>query len=90
MKERKKGRGIPQLAKYRAGASLSPTQSILAKCAECCGDYLDGAEDCKIPRCPLYPFMPYGKGERKKRPVSEEVSAKLSARAKARFGRPLE
>ena len=33
--------------------------AIMAKCYECMGNYDGGVEDCKIPFCPLYPWMPY-------------------------------
>ena len=53
------GIGSAFLKKHRAGVRLSRTQAILAKCADCCGDYVDDREDCGIPRCPLYPWYPY-------------------------------
>lgn len=41
-----------------------PTRSeaIKAKCHDCCGEYIDGKDDCGNPYCPLYSFMPYKKG----------------------------
>jgi len=39
-------------------------QMILAKCYECMAYYGDGKIDCKIPLCPLYPLMPFRKGEK--------------------------
>lgn len=91
MSEIRRAKGMRQLTEYRKGnASLSPMQSILAKCAECCGDYADGNVDCKIPGCPLYPYMPYGTAKRKKREMSEEHRAKLSAAAKVHLRRRTE
>jgi hypothetical protein len=55
------GIGSASLKKHRAGGHLSRTQAILAKCADCCGDYVDDREDCGIPGCPLYPWYPYRK-----------------------------
>ena len=56
----KKAKGRAHYERHHAGARLSPTQAILAKCYECTGFYSDGLDDCKMPRCPLYPYMPYG------------------------------
>jgi len=42
------------------GDRLTQRQAILAKCAECMGNHIDGRIDCQMPECPLYPFMPYG------------------------------
>ena len=61
------GRGSTHLQAYQRGRTLTPRQSILAKCAECVSDYIDGREDCEVQGCPLYPFMPYGKAPRKKK-----------------------
>ena len=41
------------------GKRLPFEHAIHAKCAECCNGYSDGLLDCKVPSCPLYPFMPY-------------------------------
>lgn len=34
--------------------------------------YLDGKNDCEIPGCPLYPFMPYRKDKAKATRVRSE------------------
>jgi hypothetical protein len=53
-------RGGPALLDaHRAGARLTQRQGILAKCADCMGRYVDGRVDCRVPACPLYPWMPY-------------------------------
>ena len=89
MSEIRRAKGMRPLTEYRKGnASLSPLQSILAKCAECCGDFADGNQDCKIPGCPLYPYMPYGTAKRRKRHMSEEHKAKLAEAAKRRLNPP--
>ena len=53
-------RGCKELKAHQLGKKLSLKQAILAKCADCLCNYADGKIDCKIPECPLYPFMPYG------------------------------
>lgn len=52
-------RGKTYLAKHLSGNVLERNQAIIAKCADCCGYYIDGRADCKTEECPLYPFMPY-------------------------------
>lgn len=52
-------KGKKALIKYVNGAHLSRTQAIEAYCYECSGFYEDGARDCEITLCPLYPYMPY-------------------------------
>lgn len=49
------------LLKYLQGGELTRDQAIRAKCADCCGYYVDGRMDCEVPTCPLYPFSPYRK-----------------------------
>jgi hypothetical protein len=74
-------RGVKELRSYSYGKKLTLKQSVLAKCAECSGNYVDGKEDCDIPGCPLYQFMVYGavwKGrERKLMSPDQANSARL-------------
>jgi hypothetical protein len=56
---RRSYKGFKQLENYKDGKRLSPKQTILAKCADCCCEYADGHLDCGIQDCPCYPFMPY-------------------------------
>ena len=56
----KRAKGARELGSYQLGQKLSLKQAILAKCFECTANYADGNEDCAIPECPLYPYMPYG------------------------------
>ena len=49
---------------YLDGGILTIMESIHAKCADCMGYYVDGRVDCKVPTCPLYPFMFYNKRKR--------------------------
>lgn len=46
-------------------------QAILAKCADCMADYVDGRESCdggnlEGGACPLWPFMAYNPDRQKK------------------------
>ncbi len=66
-----KARGNKELKKHLLGDRLTQRQAILAKCADCCGYYFDGREDCDIPDCPLYSYMPYRK---EKIPVTHRTS----------------
>ena len=62
-------RGVKELKTYQLGDKISLKKSVLAKCADCMGYYIDGKMDCMIPDCSLYPFMVYGaawKGRQKK------------------------
>ncbi len=43
------------------GFPLKAEDAILAKCAECMNDFVDGKEDCQSEDCPLYSFMPFSK-----------------------------
>lgn len=55
--------GGSRLEAHRAGKRLTQRQAILAKCADCMNLHVDGLVDCRMPACPLYPFMPYrGRG----------------------------
>jgi Zn-finger protein len=57
-----KFQGNKQLTKHQNGERLTMKEMILAKCYECMCGYHDGARDCLIPECPLYPLMPYREG----------------------------
>lgn len=62
----------------RRGKRLTGGQAILAKCADCMGDYIDGREDCHGDGlqggiCPLYAFMPYNVNRQKKTDKKVEV-----------------
>lgn len=56
--------GNKYLANHRQGLHLSAKQAIHAKCADCMCNYADGRQDCQLPKCPLYPFMPYNPAKR--------------------------
>jgi len=38
---------------------LTRSNAMLAKCHECCGEYTDDKEDCRVLGCPLHEWMPY-------------------------------
>ena len=52
-------RGRKELIAHREGKKLTRSQMCLAKCYECMGGYADGKYDCNIPKCPIYPLMPF-------------------------------
>lgn len=60
-------RGGTYLREYLSGRRLTSRQSIIAKCADCSCYYADGRGDCKVPTCPLYPYMPYREGRKNNR-----------------------
>ena len=51
---------------------LSPARAIKANCYQCMNGYMDGKDDCEIPNCPLYPYMPYRKDKAKVKRVRTE------------------
>lgn len=69
----KKAQGKREYLEYQeTWKKPSPKQAILANCYQCLGFYTDGRDDCEIPDCPLYPFMPYRKGVEKAKRVRSE------------------
>lgn len=58
----KKGIGRAEMLSHLGGKSLTRKKAMQAKCYDCMGYYVDGKVDCKVPRCPLYPWMPYREG----------------------------
>ena len=54
-----KAKGRKELLRHLKGGRLTPKQAALAKCYECSCRYADGKNSCKMPDCPLFPFMPY-------------------------------
>ncbi len=51
--------GKNALLEYHAGRRITLGRAVKAKCFDCMGRYQDGRADCRIPACPLYPWMPY-------------------------------
>ncbi len=66
------GIGSNHLRHHLKGQKLTPTQAILAKCADCTGNYIDKRHDCNIEGCPLHPWMPYNETPRPKIQVKEK------------------
>ena len=71
-------KGKIEYQKFKAGATLSFKQGVLAQCY-CCNGFEEGGVDCKGSSCPLYQFMPYreDKPDRKKRSLTPEHLEKL-------------
>ena len=59
VKNAPKMKGQSLYIKYLQGDRLPASQAILCKCYGCMGYYADGKQDCKMPDCSLYPWMPY-------------------------------
>lgn len=55
--------GKRELLSHMQGKPLSRMQAMKAKCFECCNGFIDGRVDCRIPSCPIYPWMPYRDGK---------------------------
>ena len=56
------GIGSSDLKAYQKGKKeLTRRTAMLAKCADCNGNYADqdSKSDCLMPECPLYKWMPY-------------------------------
>ena len=51
--------GKKELEAHLRGEKLTPLESLLAKCYDCQGFYLDGKRDCGCTSCPNYSRMPY-------------------------------
>ena len=71
-------KGQKEYERFKQGESMTFKQAIYAQCYECNG-MEEGGEDCKGESCPLYPFMPYRRGI-KKRQIGEEERQRLIAR----------
>jgi hypothetical protein len=54
-----KFRGRKEYLAYLQGKLISRTQAMYAQCFDCMGYYSDGAQDCEVPECPMYGYMPY-------------------------------
>jgi len=60
-----RAKGLTQLKRFLEGQRITRGQALKAKCYDCMGGYADGAIDCGVESCPLYPYMPYGKSQKK-------------------------
>jgi Zn-finger protein len=76
-------KGKKELLAHLYDERLTARQAIAAKCYDCMGYFADGRQDCKMPHCPLYPWMAYRDGgPRKSRVMSAEQRKAISDRAK--------
>lgn len=72
--------GRKELLRYLKGKDLTLHQAVLARCYDCMSYFADGAADCKIPECPLYPYMPF----RTLRNVNKAVAKKGGTNGKGK------
>jgi len=64
-------KGRRDYERFKKGEPLTHKQAILPQCYTCSG--LDeGGEDCKGVSCPLYQFMPYRSGLKKRQITATE------------------
>lgn len=61
-----RAKGKSELVKHLEGRRLTFKEAVYAKCFDCMGFFMDGRNDCKLSRCPLYPFMVFNPSKRKK------------------------
>jgi len=73
--------GKKELVAYLGGLTVGKAPSIKAKCYDCMGGYSDGAMDCLLVRCPLYPFMPY-RGKSLTQTQLKKISTKTEKKKK--------
>ena len=66
-KHGKTARGKKELLKHLDGGRLTPKQAILAKCYDCLCYMVDGRQDCKMLKCPCYPFMTFNENSQKRK-----------------------
>jgi hypothetical protein len=57
LKHGKTTRGKKELIKHLEGGRLTLKQAVNAHCYDCMGYFADGRQDCKMLKCPCYPFM---------------------------------
>jgi len=68
----KAARGKKELINHLEGKRLTPKKAIEAKCFDCLCYMVDGRQDCKIPKCPCYPFMAYSADKKKRKAARVE------------------
>ncbi len=78
----KTARGQKELLKHLSGQKLTFKQAIYARCYDCMGYYADGKVDCKMPHCPLHPFMAYNQN-RVKRTIKKTMPGDHMERMRA-------
>jgi len=77
----KTARGQKEILKHLSGQKLTFKQAIYAKCYDCMNYFSDGKIDCKIPSCPLYPFMAYKENREKKSTKTHKTGEYVQTRA---------
>jgi hypothetical protein len=70
--------GRNEYLRYLNKETITMGQAVKAKCFDCCAYYEDGKVDCTVRDCPLYPWMPFGKGK-ESRPKKERTEAQERA-----------
>lgn len=78
-KQGKAAQGREELLRHLRGKTITLKQAILAKCYDCLGYYADGKQGCKMPDCPLYPYMPYNENRISFRRISKVQEQNLNA-----------
>ena len=68
----KTAQGKKEILKHLKGQRLTLKQAVYAHCYDCMGFYADGKYDCKMPKCPLHPFMAYNQN-RIKRTIKKTI-----------------
>ncbi len=79
-------KGCRDYEKFKKGETLTLKQAILAQCYVCNG-IEEGGEDCRGRSCPLYQFMPYREGKKKKVVSARQIEILRQAREKAKITR---
>ena len=77
----KTAKGKKELLKHLSGGKLTFKQAIYGKCFDCMNFFSDGKNDCKIPSCPLYPFMAYKENREKKSTKTHKTGEYVQTRA---------
>jgi len=77
MSVKKESPGRKYLIRHLQGEKLTLKQAILAKCCDCMGYYIDGKNDCRIPECSLYAWMPYRKDKEKREKSQSRIKTEL-------------
>ena len=77
----KTAKGKKELLKHLSGGKLTFKQAIFAKCYDCMNYFSDGKIDCKIPSCPLYPFMAYKENREKISTKTHKTGENVQTRA---------
>jgi len=75
----KTAKGQKEIIRHLSGERLTLKQAVHAHCYECMGFFADGKVCCKMPHCPLHPFMAYNQNREKgtKRTMSNAHMEKM-------------